>query len=195
MGHRWCAGAEATGLSDERSHPDRGTHDQLMPEVQAELHRLARSYLARDVVATPFNLCRQWVALDGSRLVTHGDELATGRAAGLAAGVDRPLLTHLAPEGERPFSGWYAVHQLTFTQVHPYSDRDTGTTVPIVLRSGETIADLVASLDIGASYCLFESVYAAELGLDLTTGVSTRFRTANGSFEAYGHEVEIDVPG
>jgi len=87
------------------------------------------------------------------------------------------------------------MHQLTFTQVHSYADRDAGITVPVVLRCGETVADLVASLDTGASYCLFESAYAAKLGLDLIAGVLTRFRTANGSFEAYGHEVEIDVLG
>lgn len=48
----------------------------------------------------------QWVALDGSRLVAHGDELATVSKAARAAGVDRPLLTHLPPEGELPFGGW-----------------------------------------------------------------------------------------
>ena len=48
----------------------------------------------------------QWVALDGGRLVAHGTELATVSAAARAAGVDRPLLTHLPPEGELPFGGW-----------------------------------------------------------------------------------------
>jgi len=48
----------------------------------------------------------QWVALDGSRLVAHGSELAAVSAAARAAGVVRPLLTHLAPEGELPFGGW-----------------------------------------------------------------------------------------
>ena len=42
---------------------------------------------------------------------------------------------------------------------------------------------------------MFENAYAAELGLDLTGGVLTRFRTANSSFDAYGYEVEIDVLG
>ena len=87
------------------------------------------------------------------------------------------------------------MRQLSFTQVHSYTRHDSSITVPVVLRSGEQIVDLVASLDTGASYCLFERGYAAELGLDLTSGVLTRFRTANGSFEAYGHEVEIDVLG
>ena len=48
----------------------------------------------------------QWVALEGNRLVAHGTELATVSAAARAAGVDRPLLTHLPPEGELPFGGW-----------------------------------------------------------------------------------------
>ena len=48
----------------------------------------------------------QWVALDGSRLIAHGTELAVVSEAARAAGVDRPLLTHLLPEGELPFGGW-----------------------------------------------------------------------------------------
>ena len=48
----------------------------------------------------------QWVALDGNRLVAHGDELAIVSAAARAAGAVRPLLTHIRPEGELPFGGW-----------------------------------------------------------------------------------------
>jgi predicted DNA-binding antitoxin AbrB/MazE fold protein len=48
----------------------------------------------------------QWVALDGSRLVAHGAKLGTVSEAARAAGVDRPLLTHLPPEGDLPFGGW-----------------------------------------------------------------------------------------
>jgi predicted DNA-binding antitoxin AbrB/MazE fold protein len=48
----------------------------------------------------------QWVALDGSRLVAHGMELATVSAAARAAGVERPLLTHLPPGGDLPFGSW-----------------------------------------------------------------------------------------
>ena len=48
----------------------------------------------------------QWVALDGNRLIAHGAELATVSAAARAAGVNRPLLTHLPPVGELPFGGW-----------------------------------------------------------------------------------------
>src|SRR5271157_3264858 len=87
------------------------------------------------------------------------------------------------------------MHQLSFTEAHSYAGSDAGITVPVLLRSGERLVDLVASVDTGASHCLFETGYAAELGRDLTNGVLTRFRTANSNFEAYGHEVEIDVLG
>ena len=87
------------------------------------------------------------------------------------------------------------MHQLTFTRVHSYAKCDASITVPVLLRCGETFADLVASVDTGASYCLFEGAYATKLGLGLIAGVLARFRTANGSFEAYGHEVEINVLG
>ena len=87
------------------------------------------------------------------------------------------------------------MHRLAFAQSHSYAGRDPGITVPVALRCGTRIVDLVASIDSGASQCLFEHAYAAELGLDLARGALTRFRTANSSFEAYGHEVEIDVLG
>ena len=40
--------SELNRLLQEWSYGDRGALDQLMPEVHAELHRLARSYLARE---------------------------------------------------------------------------------------------------------------------------------------------------
>ena len=87
------------------------------------------------------------------------------------------------------------MHRLEFTRTHSYAGRDASITVPVALRSGAMFADLVASIDTGASHCLFENAYAIRLGLDLTSGVLTRFQTANSIFDAYGHEVEIDVLG
>ena len=64
-----------------------------------------------------------------------------------------------------------------------------------MLRSGSNRVALVASIDTGASFCLFAAEVAARLGIDLTDGHSLRFRTATGVFQAYGHEVEITAPG
>lgn len=87
------------------------------------------------------------------------------------------------------------MYRLSFDSVHSYADRDSSVTVPVLLRSGAKKVELVASIDTGASYCLFEGGYATELGIELASGVPTRFRTANSNFEAYGHEVEIRVLG
>ena len=48
----------------------------------------------------------QWVALSGSGLVAHGSDAATVRAAARAAGIERPLLTHLPENSDLPFGGW-----------------------------------------------------------------------------------------
>jgi len=50
---------------------------------------------------------------------------------------------------------------------------------------------LVASLDTGAAYCLFQRSYAEVLGIEVERGVPMSFATANSRFEAYGHEVMI----
>jgi len=48
----------------------------------------------------------QWVALSGSRLVAHGPDADEVREAARAAGVERPLLTHLPQAREDSFGGW-----------------------------------------------------------------------------------------
>lgn len=67
------------------------------------------------------------------------------------------------------------------------------TASPFPLHSA--LVRLAASVDTGASFCVFGSEIAAALGLKLESGVPMRFRTANSVFDAYGHEVEIDVLG
>ena len=85
--------------------------------------------------------------------------------------------------------------RLEFTEVHSYSGADSGIGVPTVLRCGRNTVDLVATLDTGASHCLFEQAYALQLELDVASGIRKRFRTANSSFEAFGHEVSVEVFG
>jgi hypothetical protein len=87
------------------------------------------------------------------------------------------------------------MHLVEYKAKHFYQGKDGSVLLPVTLRSADRVVDLVASLDTGASFCLFEGSYAALLGLDLKQGCLTRFRTANSSFEAYGHEVEIEAIG
>ena len=67
--------------------------------------------------------------------------------------------------------------------------------VPVVLKSGENSVQLSAGVDTGATFCIFRSELAEALGLALTSGNRKRFRTANSSLEAFGHEVELSVLG
>jgi predicted aspartyl protease len=53
--------------------------------------------------------------------------------------------------------------------------------------------DLLAKLDTGSTYCIFNRSYATLLGLDLSSGISQRIRTATGDFQTYGHEVTVSV--
>ena len=48
----------------------------------------------------------EWVALDGSRLIAHGEKLAVVRAAARAAGVVEPLFARVPRDKDIPFGGW-----------------------------------------------------------------------------------------
>ena len=87
------------------------------------------------------------------------------------------------------------MYQLEFTAAHSYGSGREGISVPVLLQSGTNSVRLAASIDTGATFCLFRSEVAEALGLDLASAASKRFRTAAGSFEAFGHDVEITVLG
>ena len=87
------------------------------------------------------------------------------------------------------------MHQLEFTRAYDYPGDDESVALPLVLRSGADQVRVAASVDTGASFCLFGTEIVEALGLDLTSGILKRFRTANSGFEAYGHEVELTVLG
>jgi hypothetical protein len=87
------------------------------------------------------------------------------------------------------------MHQLEFTHIYTYSSEDESVVAPVILQVGAQQVRLAASIDTGASFCVFGTEVADALGLTVDRGVRMRFRTANSVFEALGHEVEISVPG
>jgi predicted aspartyl protease len=87
------------------------------------------------------------------------------------------------------------MYHLEFTAAHSYGSEREGIVVPVLLKSGANSVRLAASVDTGATFCLFRNELADALGLDLTSTASKRFRTASGSFEAFAHDVEITVLG
>jgi predicted aspartyl protease len=51
------------------------------------------------------------------------------------------------------------------------------------------------AVDTGASNCLFEREHGEMLDIDVETGESKTFWTANGRVETFGHVVEIEFAG
>ncbi|MEW6206769.1 MAG: retropepsin-like aspartic protease [Acidobacteriota bacterium] len=84
---------------------------------------------------------------------------------------------------------------LTFAVLHKYDTRETGITVPVVMKVGNKSVRFSAKLDTGASVCIFDRARGEALGLDIESGLAQKISTATGSFLAYGHEVTLFVAG
>ena len=85
--------------------------------------------------------------------------------------------------------------QLTFTSVYSYDTRKSGISVPVSLRYGPDSIQVIAKLDTGASFCIFEGIHGKRLGLNLESGIPQRVHTVTGSFLTYGHEITIETFG
>ncbi|MBI4905151.1 MAG: hypothetical protein HY820_16065 [Acidobacteria bacterium] len=83
---------------------------------------------------------------------------------------------------------------LEFNVSHRYAAAD-GIDVPIELHFGNRKVELLARLDTGAAYCIFERKYAEALRLDVESGLVRRFITMAGSFVANEHEVPLHTLG
>jgi hypothetical protein len=85
--------------------------------------------------------------------------------------------------------------QIEFSQIHSYPSTAAGISLPVTLKSGREVIDLLAYLDTGASNCLFERKHGELLDLEVEAGDHRTFRTATGRVEAFGHVVELQVLG
>ena len=83
---------------------------------------------------------------------------------------------------------------LEFAAYCHYSSTE-GIEIPACLSVGSRRVEMLAKVDTGAAYCIFERRYGEELGLDVESGRVQRFRTMAGSFVAYQHEVTIQTLG
>jgi predicted aspartyl protease len=84
---------------------------------------------------------------------------------------------------------------LRFSERYSYDSRPEGITIPAVLKAGGNRIELLAKIDTGASDCLFEHEYGEALGLRVEEGFRKTYTTANSRFEAYGHEISVEVLG
>ena len=81
--------------------------------------------------------------------------------------------------------------RLEFSTTHRYVSQEDAITVPITLRAGVRSLEVVAKLDTGSDFCIFERRCADVLRLDLEAASLQRFRTATGVFTAFARQVQI----
>ncbi|NJM52864.1 MAG: hypothetical protein HC846_05410 [Blastocatellia bacterium] len=81
---------------------------------------------------------------------------------------------------------------LTFAEQIKYPHDDFGITLEIVLIAEvNNPVSATVKLDTGSTFCVFEKFYADLLGLKIENGEAKSFRTATGSFKAFGHEITL----
>jgi hypothetical protein len=82
---------------------------------------------------------------------------------------------------------------LQFEMSYYYGSSPDGLDIPTRLGVADLSVDVIARLDTGATYCIFERKYADMLELDIESGRLQRFRTVAGSFAAHEHEVNLQT--
>ncbi len=89
------------------------------------------------------------------------------------------------------------LHNLPLGEEHDYSLSSVkdGITVPVALNIGRDLVLLTASVDTGASCCIFERGFGEALGLDVKAGTLLRFSTVTGTFDTYGHMLTLTTLG
>ena len=61
------------------------------------------------------------------------------------------------------------MHRLKFDSRHKYKN-SFGLGLPVSLRLGKRVIDLLARIDTGAEFCIFERAYVEQLGLTIEDG-------------------------
>lgn len=87
------------------------------------------------------------------------------------------------------------MHELSFDTSYDYSGSRIGIEVPIILRCSGCETGLLAKVDTGADYCIFNRSHAEELGIDVETGNRIPIATTTGHFYAWGHAVTMECLG
>ena len=85
------------------------------------------------------------------------------------------------------------MYPLSFAVRWNYSRSASHIEIPVSLRAGASTVDLLAKIDTGSTYCVFQREYGEQLGLVMEEGDLTSIATAKGPFDAYGHWVAIEA--
>ncbi len=81
---------------------------------------------------------------------------------------------------------------LTFRSRFDYSPSENGVGMPVTLEVDRLRrVRLLAKVDTGASFCIFQRDYAEQLGIDVEAGEHVVVGTAIGRFDVYGHTLKL----
>ncbi len=80
---------------------------------------------------------------------------------------------------------------IEFEKIYHYNTLKTGISLPVILKSGETLIEIHAKLDTGSTHCIFERNHGELLNLDIESGEAATIGTATGSFPVFAHRLEI----
>src|ERR1039457_7003762 len=119
---------------------------------------------------------KRWLRSDSACLATRRERAFRGKNSRRAGTPLRGLVV--------------TSYVVGYSCVHHYSSQKPGITLPVTLRSGAQSSTVPASVDTGASCCLFARAHAEALGLSVEDGERLIFSTANSRFEAFGHELD-----
>lgn len=86
-------------------------------------------------------------------------------------------------------------HLLSFEVLHDYDPGLDGITVPVVLSNSTGRKKVLAKLDTGSTFCIFQREHGEELGFDIESGILEWIGAGVSAFKAYGHEVSITALG
>jgi hypothetical protein len=86
-------------------------------------------------------------------------------------------------------------HTLSFNALHKYDPSHDGITVPIILSNTKEHVKILAKVDTGATYCIFQREHGEALGIDIESGQRMRISTVTKPFLTYGHNLTLSVLG
>lgn len=84
---------------------------------------------------------------------------------------------------------------IDFEEAYFYDVTKVGISIPVSLRIGDEFEGLLANVDTGSTYCIFERLHGEALGIDIESGLPIEMGTVTGSFRAYGHEMTMNILG
>ena len=81
--------------------------EKTLPQVRkARLPYIDRSREMAWIAEHTHEYAGQWVALDGDRLIAHGDDPIPFKEIARAQGVERPFIVHMQKETGPFLGGW-----------------------------------------------------------------------------------------